>query len=46
MEVCKAFKPYTFATMVEKVIVGHDGRLEFFFRNGMRYEHQLNKGSG
>ena len=46
VEVCKAFKPYTFATLVEKVVVGRDGRLEFFFRNGMRYEHQLNKGSG
>ena len=46
MEVCEAFEPYTFATMVEKVVVGRDGRLEFFFRNGMRYEHQLNKGSG
>lgn len=46
MEVCEAFEPYIFATMVEKVVVGHDGRLEFFFRNGMRYEHQLNKGSG
>ena len=46
MEVCEAFEPYTFATMVEKVIVGRDGRLQFCFRNGMRYEHQLNKGSG
>ena len=46
VEVCKAFKPYTFVTLVEKVVVGHDGRLEFFFRNGMRYEHQLNKESG
>lgn len=46
VEVCEAFEPYTFATMVEKVVVGHDGRLEFFFGNGMRYEHQLNKGSG
>lgn len=46
MEVCEAFEPYAFATMVEKVVVGRDGRLEFFFRNGMRYEHQLNNGSG
>lgn len=35
MEVCEAFEPYTFATMVEKVVVGRDGRLEFYFRNGM-----------
>ena len=41
VEVCEAFEPYTFATLVEKVIVGHDGRLEFFFRNGMQYEYQL-----
>lgn len=46
VEVCEAFEPYTFATMVEKVIAGSDGRLQFCFRDGMRYEHQLNKGSG
>ena len=46
IEVCEAFEPYTFATMVEKAVVGCDGRLQFCFRNGMRYEHQLNKGSG
>lgn len=46
MEACEAFESFSFATMVEKVVVGRDGRLEFFFRNGMRYEHQLNKGSG
>ena len=37
VEVCKAFKPYTFVTLVEKVVVGHDGRLEFFFTKGLRY---------
>lgn len=46
VEVFGAFEPYTFATMVEKVVVGRDGRLQFCFRDGMRYEHQLNKGSG
>ena len=41
MEVCEAFEPYTFATMVEKVVVGRDGRLEFFFRSGMIVEYLL-----
>lgn len=41
MEVCEAFEPYTFATMVEKVVVGPDGRLEFFFRSGMIVEYLL-----
>lgn len=43
MEVREAFEPYTFATMVEKVIVGRDGRLRFCFRNGMQYEYPLKK---
>ena len=43
MEVCEAFEPYTFATLVEKVVVGRDGRLQFCFRNGMQYEYPLNK---
>ena len=41
MEVREAFEPYTFATMVEKVVVGRDGRLEFYFRNGMIVEYLL-----
>ena len=40
-EACEAFEPYTFATMVEKVVVGRDGRLEFFFRSGMIVEYLL-----
>ena len=36
VEVCKAFEPYTFVTLVEKVVAGRDGRLEFFFRSGMK----------
>ena len=36
-----AFEPYTFVTLMEKVIVGRDGQLEFFLRNGMRFEHRL-----
>lgn len=43
VEVREAFEPYTFATMVEKVVVGRDGRLQFCFRNGMQYEYQLTK---
>ena len=43
MEVCEAFEPYTFATMVEKVVVGRDGQMQFFFRNGMRCGHRLIK---
>ena len=41
MEVCEAFEPYTFATMVERVVVGRDGRLEFCFRSGMIVEYLL-----
>ena len=41
VEVCKAFMPYTFATLVEKVVVERDGRLDFFFRNGMIVEYLL-----
>ena len=43
MEVCEAFEPYTFATMVEKVVVGRDGQSQFWFRNGIQYEYQLTK---
>ena len=41
VEVYKAFMPYTFATLVEKVVVERDGRLDFFFRNGMIVEYLL-----
>ena len=43
VEVCESFEPYTFATLVEKVVVGRDGRLEFCFRNGMQCEYPLKK---
>ena len=43
VEVCEAIEPYTFATMVEKVVVGSDGRLRFCFLNGMQYEYPLKK---
>ena len=42
-EACAGFEPYAFVTLVEKVVDGCDGRLEFYFRNGMRYEHRLIK---
>ena len=41
MEVCEVFEPYTFATMVERVVVGRDGQPQFCFRNGMQYEYPL-----
>ena len=43
MEVSEAFEPYTFVTLVKKVVVGRDGQMQFFFRNGMRFEHRLIK---
>lgn len=43
MEVREAFEPYTFVTLVEKVIIECDGQLQFCFRNGMQYEYPLKK---
>ena len=43
VEVCEASEPYTFVTLVENVVVERDGRLQFYFRNGMQYEYQLMK---
>ena len=37
-EECIGFEPYTFVAMVDKVVVGKDGKLEIIFRNGMKYE--------
>ena len=34
---CIAFDPYTFMALVDRVIVWADGKLEFYFRNGMNY---------
>ena len=31
------FESYTFVALVDKVIVGQDGKLDFCFRNGMNY---------
>ena len=36
-EECLDFDPYTFVALVDKVVVGKDKKLEFCFRNGMRY---------
>ena len=36
---CIRFEPYTFVALVDKVIVGHDSKLEFIFRNGMKYKY-------
>lgn len=37
-EECVGFDPYTFVALVDKVVVGKDGILEFGFRNGMKYD--------
>ena len=34
---CVGFEPYTFVALVDKVVVGADGTMEFVFRNGMKY---------
>ena len=36
---CLGFEPGTFVALVDKVIIQHDGRLEFCFRNGMKREY-------
>ena len=33
------FEPGTFVALVDKVIIQHDGRMEFCFRNGMKCEY-------
>lgn len=37
-EECIGFEPYTFVALVDKVVVGKDGKLDIIFRNGMKYE--------
>lgn len=39
-EECVGFDPYTFVALVDKVVVGKDGILEFGFRNGMKYDSE------
>lgn len=36
---CLGFEPGMFVALVDKVIIQHDGRLEFCFRNGMKCEY-------
>ena len=36
-----AFDPYTFVALVDKVVVGREGELVFWFRNGMKYEYEI-----
>ena len=36
-EECIVFDPYTFVALVDRVIVGQNGELEFIFRNGMNH---------
>jgi len=40
-EECVGFEPYTFVALVDKVVVGQDGQLEFIFRNGMKYKYSI-----
>lgn len=36
-EECVGFDPYTFVVLVDRVVVEQDGKLDFYFRNGMNY---------
>ena len=36
-EECMRFEPYTFVALVDKVVVGKDRKLNFYFRNGKNY---------
>ena len=36
-EECMRFDPYAFVALIDKVVVGQDGKLDFCFRNGMNY---------
>ena len=36
-EECIVFDPYTFVALVDRVIVGQNGELEFIFRNGIKH---------
>ena len=38
-EECVGFDPHTFVALVDKVVVGTDGELTFWFRNGMKYDY-------
>ena len=36
---CVGFEPGTFVALVDKVVIQHDGDMEFCFRNGMKCEY-------
>ena len=36
---CVGFEPGTFVALIDKVIIQHDGHMEFCFRNGMKCEY-------
>ena len=36
---CAGFDPGSFVALVDKVIIQHDGHMEFYFRNGMKCEY-------
>ena len=36
---CAGFEPGTFVALIDKVIIQHDGSMEFCFRNGMKCEY-------
>ena len=38
-EKCLRFELYTFVALVDRVVVGQGRRLEFIFRNGMKFEY-------
>ena len=38
---CLQFDPYTFVSLTDKVIIRTDGKMQFLFRNGMSYEHNM-----
>ena len=40
-EECMGFDPYTFVALVDRVVVGQGRKLEFIFRNGMKYEYTI-----
>ena len=38
-EECKSPDSYTFVTMVEKVVIDRDRKLEIYFRNGIKHSN-------
>ena len=40
---CLGFEPGTFVALVDKVVIQHDGHMEFCFRNGMKCEYSQEK---